>query len=261
MPGWNDFPTEEVPTITVSRVAYSGHNGDTVNAYYARSDSPDPIPGIVLIHHLPGWDEYYLELTRRFAQHGYAAISPNLFTRNGPGTPDDVAARARGAGSISDAQVVGDAVGALNFLKSQSYANGKVGIIGTCSGGRHAYLVACTTRAFDAVADLWGGSVVQSQLTPNQPVAPIDLTADLNCPLIGIFGNDDMGPSPSQVNQHEEELKKHGKQYEFHRYDGAGHGHWYYHLAPYRPMQAMDGLAKVLTFFDTHLANGPVTTR
>ena len=27
---------------------------------------------------------------------------------------------------------------------------------------------------------------------------------------------------------HEEELKKHGKNYEFHRYDGAGHGFFYY---------------------------------
>ncbi|MFC7540287.1 dienelactone hydrolase family protein [Siccirubricoccus deserti] len=43
-------------------------------------------------------------------------------------------------------------------------------------------------------------------------------------PLLGLFGNDDRAPSPEQVDQHEAELKKHGKNYEFHRYDGAGHG-------------------------------------
>jgi carboxymethylenebutenolidase len=254
MPQWNQFPTEEVPTITTSRVAFAGFNGDTINAYYAYPDRPGPMPGLVLIHHLPGWDEFYLELTRRFAHHGFASISPNLFTRFGGGMPDDVAARARGAGGVSDAQVVGDAVGALNFLKSQSYSNGKVGVIGSCSGGRHAFVVACSSRAFDAVAELWGADVVQANLTPNQPVSPIDMTADLNCPLIGIFGNDDRFPTPSQVNQHEEELKKHGKTYEFHRYDGAGHQIWYYHVPAYRPVQAMDGLAKVLTFFDPHLS-------
>ena len=90
-------------------------------------------------------------------------------------------------------------------------------------------------------------------LTPAQPVAPIDLTSQLSCPLLGIFGNDDRGPSPEQVNLHEEELKKYGKEYAFHRYDGAGHGFWYYDRDAYRPVQAMDSLGKVYEFFGKHL--------
>jgi carboxymethylenebutenolidase len=254
MPEWNQFPTEEVPTITTSRVMHVGHNGDVINAYYARPTGEGPYPGIVLVHHVLGWDEYHLELARRFAHHGFATISPNLFTRNGPGTPDDVAARARGAGGIPDEQVVGDSVGALDFLKSQDYANGKVGIIGPCSGGRHAYLVAASSGAFDAVAALWPGDVVQANLTPNMPVSPHTMTADLNCAVIGIFGNDDRNPSPAMANQLEEELQRHGKRYEFHRYDGAGHGMWYYHNPLYRQMQAMDSLSKVLNFFAAELA-------
>ena len=77
---------------------------------------------------------------------------------------------------------------------------------------------------------------------------------DLLTPLIGIFGNDDRAPSPEQVNQHEAELKKHGKNYEFHRYDGAGHGFFYWHRPLYRPEQAMDGWSKVFAFFGKHLA-------
>jgi carboxymethylenebutenolidase len=80
------------------------------------------------------------------------------------------------------------------------------------------------------------------------------MTKDLSCPLIGIFGNDDRAPSPEQVNQHEAELEKHGKTYEFHRYDGAGHGIWYWHRPLYRPEQAMDGWSKVFAFFGKHLA-------
>ena len=48
------------------------------------------------------------------------------------------------------------------------------------------------------------------------------------------------------MNQHEEELKKHGKNYEFHRYDGAGHGFFYWHRPLYRPEQAMDALGQDL---------------
>ena len=85
----------------------------------------------------------------------------------------------------------------MNWVKSHPTSNGKVGIIGTCSGGRHAVLVASSVPGFGAVADLWGGGVVQpSQLERDQPVAPIDLTPNLNAPLIGLFGNDDMRPEP-----------------------------------------------------------------
>jgi carboxymethylenebutenolidase len=250
---WNQFQTDAVPSISAGLVTITGNGGDPIHAYVARPDGDGPFPGVVLVHHLPGWDELYLEFTRRFAQHGYLAICPDLYCRAGHGTPDDVAAKVRGAGGVADAQVVGDCVGALNFLKGQPGFNGKAGIIGSCSGGRHAYVVACTSRAFDAVVDLWGGRVVQDDLTEKQPVSPVTMTKDLNCPLLGIFGNDDQAPSPAQVNQHEEELKKHGKTYEFHRYDGAGHGFWYYDRPAYRPEQAMDSLGKVFAFFDQQL--------
>ena len=92
------------------------------------------------------------------------------------------------------------------------------------------------------------------QLNALRPVAPIDLTPKLNAPIIGLFGNDDTGPSPAQVNQHEQALKETGKTYEFHRYDGAGHGFFYWHRPLYRPEQAMDGWSKVFAFFGKHLA-------
>lgn len=250
---WNQFQTNAVPTITTALVDITGDGGATINAYYARPTGPGPFPGVVLVHHLPGWDEFYLETTRRLAQHGYLTISPNLYARAGHGSPDDITAKVRAEGGVPDSQVVGDCVGALNYLKAQPGHNGKTGIAGTCSGGRHSYMVACTSQAFDAVVDLWGGRVVQDDLTDKQPVSPVTMTKDLNCPLLGIFGNDDQAPTPAQVDQHEEELKKHGKSYEFHRYDGAGHGFWYYDRPAYRVVQAMDSWNKVFTFFETNL--------
>ena len=90
-------------------------------------------------------------------------------------------------------------------------------------------------------------------LTPGQPVAPIDYAENLRCPLLGIFGNDDKFPTPEEVDQLEQTLKKLGKDYEFHRYDGAGHGIWYYDKPMYRQAQAMDSWEKALDFFDRHL--------
>jgi carboxymethylenebutenolidase len=252
---WNQFDTaSDAGAMVCEVINISGYNGEQVNAYYARPAGNGPFPGVVLIHHLPGWDEFYREMTRRFAQHGYLAISPNMYGRFAFGTPDDAAAKARGDGGVSDDQCLGDMEGGAKFLKSQPQCNGKVGIIGSCSGGRHAYMVACRSNEFDACVDLWGGGVVQTEFTPQRPVSPIDLTADLNCPVLGIFGNDDQNPPPEMVNQLEEALKANGKDYEFHRYDGAGHGIFYYQTPLYRQEAAMDGWSKVFTFFEKNLS-------
>jgi carboxymethylenebutenolidase len=236
-------------------VSIRGHNGDTISAYVARPLGPGPFPGVVLIHHNPGWDEFYREMTRKFAHHGYAAISHNLFHRAGEGSADDVAAKVRAEGGIADEQAIGDTEGAVQWLRAQPWTGRKVGVIGSCSGGRLAFLYACRTRSIDAVVELWGGRVVmkKEELTPKQPVAPIEFTKNLSCPLLGLFGNEDAAPSPEQVDLHEAELKKHGKQYEFYRYDGAGHGFFYYDRPMYRVEQALDGWKKVFAFFDKHL--------
>ena len=241
--------------MTVETISISGHNGDKIAAYVARPIGAGPFPGIVLIHHNPGWDEWYCETTRKFAHHGYAAISHNLFQRAGEGRSDDVAAKVRAEGGIPDAQAIGDSEGAVKWLRAQPWLNGKVGVIGSCSGGRLAFLYACHTKSIDAVVELWGGRVVmkKEELTPKMPVAPIEFTKNLACPMLGLFGNDDAAPTPEQVNQHEAELKKHGKQYEFHRYDGAGHGFFYYDRPMYRVEQALDGWKKVFSFFEKHL--------
>src|SRR5215467_579837 len=94
-------------------VSFKGHNGDAGEAYYARPTPSGRVSGIVVIMHLPGWDEWIIEVVRKFAHHGYAAISPNLYFREGPGSPDDVGARVRAAGGVADAQVMGDVAGSI----------------------------------------------------------------------------------------------------------------------------------------------------
>jgi carboxymethylenebutenolidase len=237
-------------------VTMTGANGETINAYYARPLGPGPFPGMVVIHHMPGWDEWYREATRKFAHHGYAALSPNLYFRVGHGTPEDMAAKVRSQGGVADEQVVGDLVGAMEFLRAQANNIGKVGVFGTCSGGRQAFLVACRSDGFDAAVECWGGRVVMAEadLNDKYPVAPIDYTEDLSCPLLGLFGEEDRNPTPEQVALHEAELKKHGKEYEFHMYPDAGHGFFYYHSPAYRQQQAVDGWQKIFTFLEKHLS-------
>ena len=70
-------------------VSFKGFHGATGEAYYARPSGKGPFPGVVLIHHLPGWSELYIETTRRFAHHGYMASCANLYEREGGGSDDE----------------------------------------------------------------------------------------------------------------------------------------------------------------------------
>ena len=249
------YTTDMYEGMIAETITIRGHGGDVVNAYLARLLGPGPHPGMVLAHHMPGWDEWYRETARKFAHHGYATISPDLYHRAGHGTPDDVAAKVRSEGGAPDDQVVGDLAASMEYLRSLPNSNGKVGAFGTCSGGRHVLLAASRVKGFDAVVDCWGGRVVmaESELTPQTPTAPIDYTVDLSCPVLGLFGEDDSSPSPEQVALHEEVLKRHGKEYEFHIYAGAGHGFFYYDRSVYRQEQAVDGWRKIFGFLAKHL--------
>jgi carboxymethylenebutenolidase len=244
------YQTNMYEGMLAETVTMPGDGNTLINAYLARPLGAGPFPAVVLLHHMPGWDEWYREATRRFAHHGYVALTPNLYFRVGHGSPEDVAVKVRAEGGIPDDQVVGDVAGAVAYLRALPYINGKIGLFGTCSGGRHAYLAACRVQGVSALIDCWGGRVVMSEddLSPNQPVAPIDYTPDLNCPILGLFGDDDTSPSPEQVNVHEQVLIAHGKTYEFHRYPGAGHGFFYYHRPNYRQQQAVDGWDKIFAF-------------
>jgi carboxymethylenebutenolidase len=249
------YQTDMYESMLAETIMIQGFHGDSLNAYYARPLGPGPFPSMVLVHHMPGWDEWYKGITCLFARQGYATLCPNLYFRAGHGTPEDVAAKVRAAGGVPDDQAVGDLEGAARFLRSLPTTNGKVGIFGTCSGGRHAYLTACLVPIFDALVDCWGGRVVMKEedLSPMQPVAPLNYTQNLACPLLGIFGAEDQSPTPEQVARHEQELKQYGKDYEFHMYPGAGHGFFYHQRPAYRQEQAVDGWNKVFAFLEKYL--------
>src|SRR6266487_3517728 len=147
---------------------------------------------------------------------------------------------------------VGDV--AADHLRSLTSASGRVGVIGYCSGGRQTYVVACSMQV-DAAVDCYGGRVVAAteDLSERQPVAPLDMTANLSCPLLGLFGGEDRNPSTEHVARIEEELRKHGKTHEFHVYDGAGHAFFAVDRPSYRVHAATDGWQRIWTWFGRHL--------
>lgn len=225
----------------------AGAGGDSIEAYSARPADAGARGGVVVIHHLPGYDAATKEITRRFAALGYDALCPNLYSRDAPGAdPDDAAALVRARGGIPDERLVGDVAGAANHLRASTSSNGKVAVIGFCSGGRQAVLAACRLE-FDAAVDCYGAWVIGTPPADSPlAVTPLyDDLAQLSCPLIGMFGNDDKSPSPAQVDELDRLLTEHGKAHEFHRYDDAGHAFFAVDRPGYRQSAATDGWRRI----------------
>ncbi len=236
-------------------IRIAGHGGDEIEAYLARADDHGRRGGVVVIHHMPGYDRATKEITRRFAELGYDAICPNLYWREAPGAaPDDAAATARAQGGVPDERLVGDVGGAAGHLRGLDSSNGKVGVIGYCSGGRQAVLAACNLD-LQAAVDCYGAFVVGSapEGFSRQVTNLVEQLPALRAPLLGLFGNEDSYPSREQVNELDEILTANAKPHEFHRYDDAGHAFFAVDRPSYRVAAANDGWERIAAFYETQL--------
>ena len=237
-------------------VQIRGHGDDLIEAYLAQPLDGVPTGGVVVIHHMPGYDEATKEITRRFAAHGYLAVCPNLYSREAPGaSPDDAAAAARAQGGVPDERLVGDVAGAAAHLRSLDSSNGRIATIGYCSGGRQSFLAACSLE-LDAAVDCYGAFVVASppEGMPLRVGPIVDLAPNLSCPLLGLFGAEDQYPAPAEVEELERALTTAGKEFEFHTFDGAGHAFFAPDRPSYRPEAATEGWHRIWEFFGRHLA-------
>jgi len=242
-------------SMTAQTIRIDGHGGDRIEAYLARPAEDTRRGGVVVIHHMPGYDRATKEIVRRFAELGYDAICPNLHWREAPGAaPDDAAATVRAAGGVPDERLVGDVGGAVACLRSLPSSNRRVGVIGYCSGGRQAVLAACNLDV-DAVVDCYGAFVVGTppEGFPLRVTNLVDQLPNLRAPLLGLFGNDDSHPSPEQVDELDEILTADDKPHEFHRYDDAGHAFFSVDRPAYRVAAANDGWERIAAFYETYL--------
>src|ERR1700678_3907622 len=234
-------------SLCAETVLIAGEGDDEVEAYLARPAGDAPRGGVVVIHHMPGYDRATKEIVRRFAELGYDAICPNLYHRDAPGAaPDDAAATARANGGVPDERLIGDVAGAAAHLRSLANSNGKVGVIGYCSGGRQSVLAACNVD-LDAAVDCYGAFVTGTppEGFPLKVTNLVDQLPNLRCPLLGFFGKEDSYPSPEQVVELDEILTSLDKPHEFHRYDGAGHAFFSVDRPSYRVEAANDGWERI----------------
>lgn len=242
--------------LNAETITIQGHGGDDIEAYLAVPTDVKSCGSVVVIHHMPGYDEATKEIARKFAANGYAALIPNLYHREAPGAaPDDAAAVARESGGVPDERLVGDVAGAMAYLKSLPISNAKVASIGYCSGGRQSLLAGCRLP-LDAVIDCYGAFVAvdSPEGSPLRATAIVGEVANLTGPLLGLFGAEDQYPSTEQNKVLAAALTEAGKRFDFHTYEGAGHAFFAVDRPSYRPDSAVEGWNEIFRFLNETVA-------
>lgn len=212
------------------------------------------LPGIVLAQHLPVAhsgienDAFTLDTARRYARNGFAVAVPFLFHWWPKGADIELKRR-----ESRDDRTVADMQAAFKLLQQQPGVDGQsVGIVGHCWGGRAAWLAACHIPDCRALAVFYGGNIKVGRGEGGVP--PIKLAASMPCPVMGFFGNNDLNPSPSDVQDLDAALLTAGIKHHFFQFDGAGHAFQNFASAErYNAAASEESWNKVLAFLRENL--------
>ena len=230
-------------------------SGQTMEGYLTQPEAVGRHPAVVVIQEIWGVNSHIQSVTDRLPALGYVGLAPAMFHREGRmsiGLHEEMDTALARMGRCTDTNIVADVRAAVDYLKAQPFVQtDRIGIVGFCFGGRVAYLAACNITDLKASVVFYGGRILAALGTKGS--SPLDQTATMASPVLGLFGEDDANPTPADVATIEAELQKHGKAYEFHMYPGCGHGFHCNTRASYRPEAARDAWAKTMAWFDKYL--------
>jgi carboxymethylenebutenolidase len=220
--------------------------------------APDgaPHPGVVVIPDVWGLSDHTRDIAQRLAREGFAALALDVYRKTGRPRLADPAAAMAWIRELSDPLVLGTVQDGVDALARHPAAAGrKLGLIGFCMGGQYAWLAACACRGLSAVAPFYGMLRYEPGLDPEKkPRAPLDAVADLSCPALGLYGQEDAIIPNADVDALEARLAAQRQPYEIVRYAGAGHAFLNdTRPAMYRPEAAADAWRRLLAFLRQHL--------
>ena len=227
---------------TTSSVKFTG-DGATMDAFVAMPDSGGNHPGLIVIHEMYGLNDNIRGIATRFADEGYAAMAPNLYSRIGGAARFCMTQLFKAFVRLKvDQRAVRDLRGAVAHLQSMNGVKwDRVGVVGFCMGGGFSLLLACASNQVKTSVVFYGRNP-----------SPVDSVSELNCPLLFMYGEDDKMIAKG-VPKLRSALESHGKSFEERSYPGAGHSFMNDTSGSFRPDAASDAWKRTIAFLDATL--------
>lgn len=187
-------------------------NGDGAYAYITEPDDDTKHPGIVLIQEWWGIEPHILDLAQKLAEQGFVVAVPDLYNGKIATEPNDAMRMMMMVQNNID-KAVDKVIGALETVKAMSNVEPKkMGLIGFCMGG---FVVYKTTERYPDLAASVAFYGAGYEPTPES-------IAQVNAPVLAIYGSQDDSVSAEQRQQIEQLYKGAGKDITVKVYD-AGH--------------------------------------
>lgn len=228
---WNDSLPPGTPAQVERALAESSRHGEWVDielpagasltSWVVYPERPDRAPVVLVIHDIRGLSDWARAVADQLAQDGFIAIAPDLLSGKGPnggGTAslgDKVGPTIR---TLAEDEVVTRLNAAMTYGRKLPASSGRTGVLGFCWGGTQSFGYAMAQPELDA-AVVFYGSVSGSTDTS----APEDRLAAIEAPVLGLYAGNDARINvtlPSTIAA----MMRLNKIYEFHTFEGAGHG-------------------------------------
>jgi len=223
--------------------------------YLAHPDAP--APGVVIVPDVWGLADHTRDLARRLAGDGFATLALDVYRKTGRPEISDPAQAMAWIRELSDPLVLETVQEGIDDLAAHAAVAGrKVGVIGFCMGGQYALLAACTCTGLSACAPFYGMLRYEEGLdAARKPRSPLEAIADLRCPLLGLYGEEDAIIPVADVREAETRLAATPHPAEIVLYTGAGHAFLNdTRPAMYREEAARDAWSRLVPFLRKHLA-------
>jgi len=221
----------------------------SIPGYRAMPAKGGPFPVVLVVQEIFGVHEHIKDVCRRFAKLGYFAIAPEMYARQGDVSKlksiDEIRVI---VAQVPDEQVMSDLDAAVEFAQKSGKGDvAKLGITGFCWGGRIVWLYAAHSKQLKAGV-AWYGRLVGDP-SENTPQHPVNIAADLNAPVLGLYGGKDQGIALNTVEQMRTALEKAKVASQIIVYPESNHAFFADYRPSYNEVDARDGWQKLLAWF------------
>jgi len=230
---WNDKIPPGTAAHATKALAESSRHGEWVdialpgggklNSWVVYPERKDKGGVVLVIFDINGMRDLARALGDQLAQDGFIAIVPDFLSGKGPdggGSASLGASVGQTIRTLTGAEMTQRLNAAMEYGKKIPSSNGKTGVTGFCWGGTQTFDYAIAQPNLNAAVVYYGNPTAGR---PSPEVAAEEDYAKIKAPVLGMYGGSDNRIN-STIPATEAAMKKLGKFYEPHIFDGAGHG-------------------------------------